>query len=106
MMTYKDYVGDVLFDAESRTFHGHVLGLNAVITFQGTSVEELEQAFKDSVADYLEWCTERGKEPERTYSGNLRLRMDRELHAKLAKEAARQGISLNALITDTLRRNI
>ena len=104
MMKYKGYLGEVTFDDEAKIFHGEVIGLKDVITFQGTNVDEIEQAFRDSVDDYLAFCEERGEQPEKTYSGNVRLRMSQDLHAHLALEAARQGISLNDLINSKLRK--
>lgn len=56
MLQYKGYTGHVEFDDEARFFHGEVIDLRDVVTFQGTSVEELEEAFRDSVDDYLELC--------------------------------------------------
>ena len=105
MMEYKGYFGDVTYDPEADIFHGNVLGLKDVITFQGTSVKELEQAFKDSIDDYLVWCKERGEKPEKTFSGELRLKMPIELHAQLAHMAATQGISLNTHIIEQLQKN-
>ena len=75
MMIYKGYKGKVDYDNEAKVFHGEVIGLRDVITFQGKTVEELEKAFKDSIDDYLEWCTKSGEKPEKPYSGELRLRM-------------------------------
>jgi len=104
-MKYKEYLGEVSYDAEAKIFHGEVLGLKDVITFQGTSVEELEKAFKDSIDDYVAWCKERGEDPEKAFSGNLRLRIPPDLHAKLAQAAIIQGVSLNSLIIDRLQKN-
>ena len=104
-MKYKGYIGIVTYDDEAKIFHGDVIGLNAVITFQGTTVKEIEQAFKDSINDYLEWCKERGKAPEKTYSGNLRVRLKPNLHAELAREAALTGVSLNSLIVEKLAKH-
>ena len=103
-MKYKGYYAEVNFDDEAKIFHGEVVGLKDVITFQGKSVDELEQAFKDSVNDYLEWCKERGELPEKTYSGQIRLRMNPKLHANLAIEATHKKISLNDLINDKLSK--
>jgi len=103
-MRYKGYIGNVVFDDEAKIFHGNVVGLKDIITFQGTSVKELEAAFKDSIDDYLAWCKERGEKPEKTFSGNLHLRMNPELHANLALEAAKQGVSLNEFITEKLSK--
>lgn len=103
-MIYKGYKGHVEYDDEAKIFHGEVVGLKDVITFQGTSVKELEKAFIDSIDDYLEWCNERGKKPEKAYSGNLRVRIDPGLHAKLAKEATLNKKSLNSFIEEKLKR--
>lgn len=104
MMTYKGYKGHVIYDDEAKLFHGEVIGLKDVITFQGTSVKELEKAFKDSVDDYLAWCLQRKERPEKTFSGNLRVRMNAILHQKLAHDAALHGMSLNTFIIEKLKR--
>ncbi len=104
MMKYKGYIGNVVYDGEAKLFHGEVLGLKDIITFQGTTVKEIERAFKDSIDDYLSWCKERCEQPEKSYSGNIRLRMNPDLHAHLALEAAKHGISLNDLINQLLAK--
>ena len=60
MLEYKGYKGRVEFDPEAKVFHGEVVETRDVITFQGTSVEELELAFRESVDDYLDFCATRG----------------------------------------------
>ena len=69
MMQYKGYYGVVQYDDEAKIFHGEVINTRIVITFQGTTVDEIENAFRDSVDDYLDWCQERNKEPEKPFSG-------------------------------------
>lgn len=97
-MKYKEYTGVVEFDEEAKIFHGEVLGLRDVITFQGTSVEELETAMAESVDFYLHWCAERNKEPEKPFSGKLLIRTSPELHSRAAIAAARIGLSLNKYV--------
>lgn len=65
MMRYKDYLGSVEFDAERGLFHGEVVGIRDVVTFEGRSKDEVQRAFRDSVEDYLAFCKERGEAPER-----------------------------------------
>jgi len=101
-MKYKGYFGEITYDDEAKIFHGEVIGLKDIITFQGKSVNELKKAFQDSINDYLEWCEERGEQPEKTYSGKLHIRMNPDLHAHLAMEAAKQGLSLNDLVNRKL----
>ncbi len=106
MMHYKGYLGHVEYDDEAKIFHGEVVGLKDIITFQGKSVKELEKAFHDSVDDYLTWCKERGEKPEKTFSGTFNLRVPPELHAKLAFQAKTIGMSLNSYITEKLRSSV
>lgn len=97
-MKYKGYHGQVNYDEEAKLFHGEVVGLRDVITFQGTSVDELEQAFKDSVDEYLDFCKELGRAPEKPFSGKLILRLPPEIHERAAYQAKCNGVSLNAWI--------
>ena len=102
MMKYKGYIGHVEYDDDAKIFHGEVVGLSDIITFQGTSVDELEQAFKESIDDYLNWCKKRGEKPEKTFSGTFNLRIPPEFHAKLAFQAKNMGVSLNSYVTEQL----
>jgi predicted HicB family RNase H-like nuclease len=104
MLEYKGYTGHVEFDAEAELFHGEVLDTRDVITFQGTSVEDLQQAFRDSVDDYLDFCRQRNEAPDKPFSGRLMVRLSTDLHRKLYIEAKRGGKSLNQLISERLTR--
>ncbi len=64
-MKYKGYQGQVAYDEDAKLFHGEVVGLRDVVAFQGTSVDELEQAFKDSVGEYLDFYKELRRTPEK-----------------------------------------
>lgn len=75
ILRYKGYVGVFDFDPEAKFFHGDVVGIRDVVTFQGKSVTELEQALKDSVEVYLALCKETGKKPDKPYSGEIKLRL-------------------------------
>jgi len=103
-MKHKGYTGTVAFDEEAEIFHGEVEGLRDVVTFQGTTVEEIKRAFRESVEDYLAFCAERGESPERPASGKFVLRVPSSTHRFLIAEAKRQKKSLNAYILDRLQR--
>lgn len=89
-------------DAEAGILYGEVVNTHDVITFQGTTVAELKQAFIDSIEDYLEFCEERGERPEKPFSGKLILRMPPETHQKVYIMARRAGVSLNEWINRAL----
>ena len=104
MMNYKGYHGTVSFDEEAEIFHGEVTDLRDVVTFQGRSVDELKIAFRDSVDDYLEFCAERGEKPDKPYSGKFLLRIDPQLHRKLAALSWEEGASLNKWVESKLSK--
>ncbi len=104
MMTSDGYLAKVELDEEAGLFHGEVINTRDVLTFQGRTLDELKAAFAETIADYIEWCRERGKEPERPYSGNFTVRVSPELHRRIAAAAAREGKSVNAFIASTLER--
>jgi predicted HicB family RNase H-like nuclease len=85
-------------------FHGEVAHTRDVITFEGQTVEELETAFRESIDDYLDWCAERGKTPDKPYSGQFVLRISPPLHRRLAEEASQEGKSLNTFVAERLAR--
>lgn len=97
-MNYKGYIGSVEYDENARIFAGTVINTKTVITFLGTSVDELEAEFRASVDDYLEWCKKDGISPEKPYSGRFNVRLLPELHQKAAIAASRLNMSLNSFI--------
>lgn len=105
-MEYKGYFGKVEFDEAANVFHGEVINLRDVITFEGRTVEEIRQAFHDSVDDYLEFCAARGEDPDKPYSGKFVIRVDPELHKSIVVEARKTGKSLNSWVADALSRAI
>lgn len=55
MLRYKGYSAHVIFDDEAMIFRGDVCGTKDVITFQASSADGLEKAFKESIDDYLQF---------------------------------------------------
>ena len=102
MLTYKGYHGNVEFDENAGIFHGEVVDLRDVITFQGKSVDEIKQAFRDSIDDYLDFCQERGEDPDKPFTGRLMLRLPTEVHRRVYVRAKKEGKSLNEYITEKL----
>lgn len=104
MLEYKGYRGQAEFDEDAAVFHGEVLGTRDVITFEGTTVRGLEKSFRDSVEDYLEFCGERGEEPNKPFSGRLMVRVPPGLHRDLYIEAKLERKSLNQPIAEKLEK--
>ena len=103
MMEYKGYVGKVEIDDEAGILHGEVINIRDVITFEGTSVDEIHKAFRESVDDYLEFCAQRGEAPEKPFSGKFVVRLPTELHRKAYVQAKLADKSLNGWVTEVLQ---
>ena len=106
MLNYKGYHGVFDYDQEADIFHGEVVNLSDVITFQGRSIDELKTALAESVEDYLEFCATKGRAPEKPYSGRFNVRLDPILHQRIAVEAASSGKSLNGWVADALQQAV
>ena len=105
-LKYKGYIGRAEYDDEAGIFHGQVVGLRDVITFQGTSVKELEREFRNSVDVYLEWCEEERTEPEKPYSGQFRLRVGPDVHRRVAIASELAGESINKWVLACIKRGL
>jgi predicted HicB family RNase H-like nuclease len=105
-MNYKGYIGSVEFSEKDTAFHGRVSGIKALISFEGDSVSSLTEDFHNAIDEYLEWCSQTGKEPEKPFKGSFNVRIGSELHRKAALAASARGVSLNTLVEDAIRQNV
>ena len=105
-MKFQKFQAKVTFDEEFDIFHGEVINTRDVITFQGKSVAELRAAFKDSVDEYLTFCIERGRKPDKPFSGRVPLRISSEVHRAATAAAVAEGKSLNAWLSETIERAV
>ena len=107
MLKYKGYVGNnIEYDSEGKIFVGDVLGLRAVLTFQGRTAEEIEKSFKETIDLYLEMCKEDGVSPERPYSGKFNVRISPELHREIALRAISERRSINDWVIDVFEKSV
>lgn len=102
MLEYRGYTGTVEYIDEAKILHGEVLGTKDVITFQGTTTEEIETAFHASIDDYIDFCLERGEEPDKPYSGKFNVRIPEKIHRYVAELAKIKNESLNSIVLRSL----
>ena len=103
---YKNYTGNVEFSEEDEVFHGKIIGVKALISFEGDSVFAITNDFHKAVDEYLKFCAANGKEPEKPFKGSFNVRINADLHRSLALAASARGISLNALVEDAIRQSV
>ena len=106
MMEYKGYRASVQFDYEAGVFHGKVVDTRDVIFFEGTSVDQLIKEFHFSIDDYLAVCAEKGRDPDRPFSGRIPLKVSSKLHRAATAAAKAEGKSLNSWVAEAIERAI
>ena len=103
-MEYKGYVGSVEFSEEDALFYGKVLGIRALISYEGTNAAELVADFHGAVDDYLELCAQSGTEPEKAYKGSFNVRISPELHKQAVIAAMSHNMSLNSFVETSIQQ--
>ena len=103
---YKGYTGTIEASVEDKCFHGEILFINDLITYEGETFGEMQSSFEEAVDDYLAYCEETGNPANKPFSGTLNVRIGQELHKKAAEKAHARGLSLNELIAQSIRTNV
>lgn len=101
-LEYNGYIGTLEFSSDDKIFFGKIQGINDLVTFEGSSVAELEASFKEAIEDYLETCKLLNKASDKTYKGSFNVRVSQELHQKIALLASRKGLNLNEVVKEAL----
>ncbi|KAF3981355.1 MAG: type II toxin-antitoxin system HicB family antitoxin [Methylococcales symbiont of Hymedesmia sp. n. MRB-2018] len=97
-LSYKNYLGSVNFDLEEYIIYGEIMFINDLVTYEATSITQLKNEFELAVDDYIDTCKTLNREPQKSFSGSLNIRIGAKLHKKVAMEAHLSGISLNEFI--------
>ena len=103
-MEYKGYIGSVEFSEEDSLFYGKVMGIRALISYEGESAHDLVEDFHSAVDAYLDLCAEQGIEPEKAYKGSFNIRISPELHKQAVIAASARQISLNSFVESSIER--
>lgn len=102
-LTYDGYTASIHYSPADEVFFGKLIGVNDLVSFEGTSVEELKQSMKEAVDDYIETCIAMGKSPEKSYKGVFNVRVSSDLHKKLALLASQYDVTLNDFVKSVLQ---
>ncbi|MBM6977875.1 type II toxin-antitoxin system HicB family antitoxin [Intestinimonas butyriciproducens] len=103
LLHYKGYSTRLEYSAEDRIFYGTILGISDLVDFQSENAKDLEEQFHKAVDEYLEFCREIGKEPQKEYNGLFNVRISPELHRQLSQFAQAEGVSLNKAVEQAIR---
>ena len=65
--TYRGYTGSIEYSENDQVFYGKVLGLRSLISYEGDTIDELLENFREAVDNYLAVCEEVCINPERAH---------------------------------------
>ena len=65
------------------------------MTYEATSLPDLQAEFEAAVKDYLETCSLIGKDPQKTYSGTFNVRIGEDLYRESVICSMKNGVNLN-----------
>jgi antitoxin HicB len=107
------YPLSIFFSAEDAGFIAEVPDLPGCSAWGATEADAAREA-KDAVAAWLQAAQAAGKavpvphtvQPIEAYSGKFLVRLPRSLHARLARRAAQEGVSLNQFLTGVLSSQV
>lgn len=102
MLEHNGYLGSVQYSAEDHVFYGKIGHIRSLITFEGTSVDALETAFKEAIDDYLETCHELGREPEKPLKGTFNVRTGQDFHRRASIYASAHDKTLDQVVNEAL----
>lgn len=105
-MKYKGYVAEIRYDEKTDCFHGDVLNVHAVITFQGNSTSRLLQEFKKSINEYFAVCLENSIPIEKPFKDAVSFRICPRLRRDVLVAAKKKNMTMNAWIEELLQNSV
>ena len=107
ILKYNNFIATVKYSEEDEAFIGRIEGIDSVVSFEGQSVKELKDAFKEAVESYLDFCNRKGiVESKKSYTGVFNVRLNSDLHRRTAIVAKSRGYTLNAFVKRSIERNL
>ena len=106
ILEYKGYHTRIEFDSEALLLRGKIEGIKDFVNFESSDIYTIEEEFHAAVDEYLEFCKEVGKEPDKEYRGTFNIRISPELHKQLAIVAIKNGDTLNATVEKAIAKYV
>lgn len=104
MMKHKGYIAHIEYNEGDRIFMGHLAGIKDIVGFHGSTVNELESEFHETVDSYIAISKETGRPAQKPYSGKLMLRVTPDIHAAITTAAQEDGKSINQWASEVLNQ--
>ncbi len=106
LLEYKGYHTAMKYDAEDDILVGRLIGITDIVAFHAKDIEAFKMNFYRAVDEYVEYCKEVGKQPEKEYKGTFNVRITPALHKQLVLKAESEGNTLNAAVAQAITQYV
>ena len=103
ILEYKGYTAKIECSVEDNVLFGKIDDITDLVNFESADMEGIVQEFHSAVDDYIDFCKEVGKEPNKPFKGLFQVRTNPNTHKKLALIARIEGKTLNAVVDDAIK---
>ncbi len=98
-LVYKGFSSTPKYDIENKIIYGVVDDIDGFAEYESPTLSGVEQAFRDTVDDYIDGCREAGISGE-----SIAVRIDEPSMSWLRGEAVRRGVSVDKVASSIIRR--
>lgn len=88
---YKGYYTNVQSSPEDHILHGKIEGIRDLVNFECESASEVEEKFHEAIDDYLAFCEDMNRMPERPCKVFFNIRVTPEIHRQAAIKTSRDN---------------
>ncbi|KJR40850.1 HicB family protein [Candidatus Magnetoovum chiemensis] len=71
VLEHKGFIGSVYLSSEDNILYGEIEGINGSVSYHGSSIDEITQAFKDAVEHYLSVCEKNNIPPNGQHKNEI-----------------------------------
>jgi len=102
LLEYNGYLGTVEFALEGNVFHGKVIGIDGLISYEGKNLESLRQDFEEAIDDYFTMCKDNDIELQKPHFSHLSVKIPLTLHKHLAAFSIKNNKTLSEAVEEAL----
>ena len=102
ILKYKEFEGSAELDMKRRVCRGMILYIDDLVTYESSSIDDLQKQFEAAVDDYIETCNQISKEPQKSCRGQFNVRVSPELHRAATRRSIADDTSLNDVVCKAL----
>ena len=109
VLKYKGYIGSIEYTPEDGVLFGSVAGVVPTLNYEGNTIKELENDFKETVDFYLQMCEEDGIEPikpDTDAEESLTLFISASLYEKALKYVEANNQTLNSFVENIIAEKV